>query len=64
MHIQKLKPIVLSVIAAASLMLGGCAVYPAYGPYGSPYAVVAPAPVVVYHPYYYGGYGYHHYRHY
>ncbi len=61
------KRILLSAITAASLLLGGCAIYPAYGPYGPAYEVGPPvifAPVPVYRSYYGGhGYGYR-YRHY
>ena len=59
-----MKTLMISIVAAAAL--GGCAVYPAYGPPGGVY--VAPAPVAIYPSYGYGygpryggygGYGYH-----
>ena len=67
-----MKTQLIAILAVSAL--GGCAVYPAYGPPGGVY--MAPAPVVVYPSYgysysygyghgpryggrgYYGGYGY------
>lgn len=56
-----MKILLTGILAAAAL--GGCAVYPAYGPPGGVY--VAPAPVAIYPSYgyaygpRYGGYGFH-----
>lgn len=48
-----MKTLLIAILAVSAL--GGCAVYPAYGPSGGVY--LAPAPVVVYPSY---GYGYGH----
>ena len=52
-----MKTQLIAILAVSAL--GGCAVYPAYGPPGGVY--MAPAPVVVYPSYGYGySYGYGH----